>query len=157
MVVPAVSALQESNDKEIVKTSLIELLDKQVIDYNQAVSEQNHQKIMQSVEKIDSPLMKLSKIGYTADFSSTSQVMKGQNSEYIPTTVKCEIKEISEGDVKQGHSFTASKEQLKLYNELTGVNITTGEFLEKVFPDALNGKESPVFPPNVLIKAYELP
>jgi len=138
VMVSAVSAQQESNDTEIVKTSLTELLDEQVIDYNQAVSGQNHQKIMQSVEKIDSTLLKLSKIGYTADLSSTSQMMKGQNNEYIPTTVKYVIKEISRDDVKQGHSFTASEEQLKVYNELKGEHITTGEFLEKVFPDALN-------------------
>ena len=138
VVMVPVSAQQDSNDTEIVKTSLAKLLDEQVNDYNQAVFEQNHQKIMQSVEKIDTTLLKLSEIGYTADFSSTSQMTKGQNDEYIPATVTYEIKEMSRNDMKQGHSFTANEEQLKIYNELKGEHITTGEFLEKVFPDALS-------------------
>jgi hypothetical protein len=137
--IPAVSAQQDIDDLEIAKTSLTKLLNGHVNDYNNAVSEQNHKKIVQSVEMIDSILLDLSKIGYTVDFSSTSQIIKGQNSDSIPTTVTFEIKKMSKENVKQGHSYTANEEQLKIYNEIKDDQITTGEFLEKVFPEALNG------------------
>ena len=131
-MVPMVSAQQETHNNEVREIQLIKQLDKQVIDYNQAVIERNLQKIKESVKKIDSTLEKLSEIGYIADFSSASQMMKGQKNQGIPTTVTFDVKEKSQNEMNNGHSFTANEAQLKIYNELDVENISTGEFLEKV-------------------------
>ena len=136
-MVPIVNAAEQTNSKEILKAQLVVVLDKQVADYNQAVLEQNTQKIKQSVDKIDLTLEKLSESGYTVDFTSTSPVVKNKNNQDIPTTVKIQVREITKENVKTERSYSANEEQLKIINELADKKITQGEFLEKVFPDAL--------------------
>lgn len=136
-MVPMVSADDQTAGRDSVKEKLVAVLDKQVAEYNQAVHLQDIDAIKKSVEKIDATLEKISEAGYTVDFTATSGISKGKNNEDIPASVKTEIRKLSKDDVKKGHSFTANEEQLKIINELDGKDITEGEFLEKVFPEAL--------------------
>jgi hypothetical protein len=137
VMIPLVSADDQTAGRDSVKVKLAAVLDKQVAEYNQAVRLQDMDAIKKSVERIDATLEKISEAGYTVDFTATSGISKGKNNEDIPATVKTEVRKLSDNDVKKGHSFTANEEQLKIINELDGKDITEGEFLEMVFPEAL--------------------
>ncbi len=136
-MVPMVSADDQTSGRDSVKEKLAAVLDKQVVEYNLAVHLQDMDAIKKSVEKIDATLEKISDAGYTVDFTATSGISKGKNNEDIPASVKTDVRKLSKDDIRKGHSFTANEKQLKIINELDGKDITEGEFLEKVFPEAL--------------------
>jgi len=105
-------------------------LENAVTSYNEAVtggcSDEDTANYVANVDKI---LTELEALGMEAEFTTISE-NRGMATVYVNVSA-------AEGKQTYRYSFSANEEQLEMINQLWGQDITIGEFLEKVMPEAL--------------------
>jgi len=128
-IVPAMGMHEDGADDRIDK--LVHDLENAVASYNEAVTgECSEEDIANYMENVDPILTELEALGMEAEFTVISEI-KGM------AIVDVNVTAATKQTQTHRHSFSANEEQLEMINQLWGQDITIGEFLEKVSPEAL--------------------
>lgn len=124
--------------KENINISAIENLNselQQAVDnYNQVVVNKNSplDDVTRCKDQIDSITDKVHNLGMDVDFKQTSDVHVNNKGEKIPACISAEIK-----PYMLSKSYHFSSNNSTVLAEVWGTNITTAEFMEKVYPGSL--------------------
>lgn len=122
--------------KENINISAIENLNselQQAVDnYNQVVVNKNSplDDVTRCKDQIDSITDKVHNLGMDVDFKQTSDVHVNNKGEKIPACISAEIK-----PYMLSKSYHFSSNNSTVLAEVWGTNITTAEFMEKVYQD----------------------
>jgi hypothetical protein len=128
-IAPAMGTHGDSADDKIDK--LVHDLENAITSYNKAVTgDCSDEDIAHYMNNVDQILTELEALGMEAEFTVISE-NRGM------ATVDVNVAADDERTQTHRHSFSANEEQLEMINQLWGQDITIGEFLEKVMPEAL--------------------
>jgi hypothetical protein len=127
-------ALANENSDVSTKDVLNGSLQKAVENYNQVVVNKNssHDDVTKCTDQIDSIVDQIHKLGMDVDFKQTSDVHVNDKGEKIPACISAEIKPYM---LSKSYSFSSNNSEVLA--QVWGKNITTAEFMEKVYPGSL--------------------
>ncbi|HIH74181.1 MAG TPA: hypothetical protein HA306_02590 [Methanosarcina sp.] len=124
--------------KENINISATENLNSElqqaVENYNQAVADKNSSldDVMLSRYQVDLIVDQIHKLGMDVDFKQTSDVHVNNKGEKIPACISAEVK-----PYMLSKSYNFSSNNSTVLAEVWGTNITSAEFMEKVYPGSL--------------------
>ncbi|AKB27608.1 hypothetical protein MSSIT_0889 [Methanosarcina siciliae T4/M] len=132
LLAPVASA--NGNDTEKIK-ELDFRLQKNVENYNMIVTDNNssYEDVLICTDQLYQIIDELNNLGMDVESIQTSNVTIVSENKVLPATMSVRIVPLKE---KSGHiSATANESQLKKLNEISGQDMSVGEFMEEVFPD----------------------
>jgi len=132
LFIPLASANENINVS--AKESLNGELQKAVENYNQVVVNKNSSwdDVTKCTDQIDLIVDQIHKLGMDVDFKQTSNVHVNAKGETIPACISAEIK-----SYMLSNSYHFSSNNSTVLAQVWGTNITTAEFMEKVYPGSL--------------------
>jgi hypothetical protein len=127
-------ALANENSDVSTKDVLNGSLQKAVENYNQVVVNKNSSRddVTKCTDQIDSIVYQIHKLGMDVDFKQTSDVHVNSKEETLPACISAEIKPYM---LSKSYSFSSNNSEVLA--QVWGTNITTAEFMEKVYPGSL--------------------
>ncbi|KXS44516.1 MAG: hypothetical protein AWU59_453 [Methanolobus sp. T82-4] len=146
---------------ENVGTAEVTKLDNRLSDvvdeFNKIVTDENSsfEEVQAQVELIMQIEDELEDIGMVVNFEPTSGVHKNKKNEVMPATMSFKI--VSNSDKKSKESqeayvFEMNEGKKEVLGEIYGTDITMGEYIEIIFPEALD-----VLPKKTLNEYYKTP
>jgi hypothetical protein len=136
-------------DRNRLENHLSDLVD----EYNKIVADENSsfEEVIVQTKKIMQIESELEEIGMVANFEPTSGVHQNNKNEMMPTTISFEIvPDITQK--KEEYNFDMTEDKKEVLEEIYGTDITMGEYIEKIFPEALD-----VLSKKTLKEYYETP
>jgi len=124
--------------KENIDVSTTENLNRElqqaIINYNQVVEDKNSSSddVTSCTDEIDLIVSKINDLGMDVDFKQTSDVHINNKDETLPACISAEIKPYM---LSKSYSFSSNDSEVLA--QVWGTNITTAEFMEKVYPGSL--------------------
>jgi hypothetical protein len=127
-------ALANENSDVSTKDVLNGSLQKAVENYNQVVVNKNSSRddVTKCTDQIDSIVYQIHKLGMDVDFKQKSGVHVNSKEETLPACISAEIKPYM---LSKSYSFSSNNSEVLA--QVWGTNITTAEFMEKVYPGSL--------------------
>ncbi len=132
LFIPQVLA-KENIDVPTAET-LNQELQKAIINYNQVVEDKNSSRddVTGCTDEIDLILSKINNLGMDVAFYQISDVHINNKEETLPASLSAEIKPYM---LSKSCSFSSNNSTVLA--QVWGINITTAEFMEKVYPGSL--------------------
>ncbi|WP_440948029.1 hypothetical protein ACSAZL_07240 [Methanosarcina sp. T3] len=109
-------------------------LQKAIEKYNQVVEDRNSSRddVTECTDEIDLIISKINNLGMDVAFGQTSDVHINNQGETLPASISAEIKPYM---LSKSYSFSSNNSTVLA--QVWGTNITTAEFMEKVYPGSL--------------------
>lgn len=138
LFVPAVGAYKHGNENSHEIDKLVRDLEDAVAGYNAAVIEGGLESAWNYVEKIDQIITELEALGMEVEFTAMNENRGILATIFMmPSTVSVSVNPATEQNRTMSHSISANEGQIEVANQLVGQDITIGEFMEQVLPEAL--------------------
>ncbi len=127
-------ALAKENINISATENLNNELQQAVENYNQVVVNKSSSwdDVTRCTDQIDSIVDRIHKLGMDVDFKQSSDVHVNDKGEKIPACISAEIK-----PYMLSKSYSFSSNDSAVLAQVWGTNITTAEFMEKVYPGSL--------------------
>ena len=121
--------------------------------YNQIVTdgESSLEDVLKCTNQIDQIVDELKNLGMGVEFEQTSDVLKNNKNEMMPATISATVVPIDTIN-SQSYHFSMNESQKEALMEIYVKDVTKGEFIEKVFPEALE-----VLPEETIESFYNTP
>ncbi|AKB17933.1 hypothetical protein MSWHS_1070 [Methanosarcina sp. WWM596] len=128
--------LAKENIDVSTTNSLNNELQKSIKNYNQVVENEasSWDDVTKCTDQIDPIISKINNLGMDVAFTQTSDVHINKKGETLPSCVSAEIKPYM---LSKSYHFTTNENTSTVLAEVYGTNITTAEFMEKVYPGSL--------------------
>jgi hypothetical protein len=149
-VTPSLAATedQSSESVEMLTKDLLATVEK----YNELVTDKSssYTDVVECTDKFYDFVDKLENEGQTVEVEPTSELNRNNRDEILPTTMSVTV--LPYPTVEKSYTFTSDESKKDVLKEVYGSDISEGEYIELVFPEALK-----VIPDQTLQNYYETP